>query len=122
MRGIPLRVAQGSSGDPSARIGAPRSGISMKKLSATLVLVPVFLLLAGCGSSKDASTTTATACTPDKLPTHAKGVLTVATDKPAYPPYFENDDPTNGKGFESAVAYAIAGRLGIDRSKVKWAT
>ena len=36
------------------------------------------------------------------------GTLTVGTDKPAYPPYFEDDDPANGKGFESAVAYAIA--------------
>ena len=41
------------------------------------------------------------------------GELTVATDKPAYPPYFEDDDPTNGKGFESAVAYAIADQLGF---------
>ena len=36
------------------------------------------------------------------------GQLTVGTDKPAFPPYFEDDDPTNGKGFESAVAYAVA--------------
>src|SRR4051812_8117511 len=31
------------------------------------------------------------------------GVLTIATDSPAYDPWFSNDDPTNGKGFESAV-------------------
>ena len=82
----------------------------MKKLSAILVfvLVPALLLLAGCGESKDETTATATACTPGQLPTKTKGTLTVATDKPAYPPYFEDDDPTNGKGFESAVAYAIA--------------
>jgi polar amino acid transport system substrate-binding protein len=92
----------------------------MKRLSATLVLVPVLLLLAGCGSSKDESTAAATACTPDKLPTHSKGVLTVATDKPAYPPYFENDEPANGEGFESAVAYAIGKQLGYAPAKVKW--
>jgi polar amino acid transport system substrate-binding protein len=39
-------------------------------------------------------------------------VLTVATDSPAYPPYFENNKPANGKGFESAVAYAVAAKLG----------
>jgi polar amino acid transport system substrate-binding protein len=92
----------------------------MKKLAATLVLVPVLLLLAGCGSSKDESTATASACTPSKLPTHSKGVLTVATDKPAYPPYFEGDDPANGEGFESAVAYAIGKQLGYAPTKVRW--
>ena len=50
----------------------------------------------------------------------SNGVLTVATDKPAYPPYFENDDPTNGKGFESAVAYAIGDRLGFKPADVHW--
>ena len=48
------------------------------------------------------------------------GQLTIGTDKPAFPPYFEDDDPTNGKGFESAVAYAIADQLGFDKSEVKW--
>jgi polar amino acid transport system substrate-binding protein len=92
----------------------------MKRLSATLVLVPVLLLLAGCGSSKDETSATATACTPDKLPTHTKGTLTVATDKPAYPPYFEDDEPANGEGFESAVAFAIGKQLGYAPAKVKW--
>jgi polar amino acid transport system substrate-binding protein len=92
----------------------------MKRLAAALILVPVLLLLAGCGESKDESTATATACTPDKLPTHAKGVLTVATDKPAYPPYFEDDEPANGEGFESAVAYAIGKQLGYAPGKIKW--
>src|ERR1700709_280445 len=86
----------------------PRSaGPAMKRLAATLVLVPVLLLLAGCGSSKDETPAPATACTPDKLPTKAKGTLTVATDKPAYPPYFEDDEPANGEGFESAAPYAL---------------
>jgi len=48
------------------------------------------------------------------------GVLTVATDSPAYPPWFENNDPANGKGYESAVAYAIAKQLGFARSQVHW--
>jgi polar amino acid transport system substrate-binding protein len=92
----------------------------MKKLSAALILVPVLILLAGCGSSKDESTTTASACTPDKLPTQTKGTLTVATDKPAYPPYFEDDEPANGEGFESAVAFAIGKHLGYAPAKIKW--
>lgn len=47
-------------------------------------------------------------------------MLTVATDSPAYPPYFEHNKPANGKGFESAVAYAVAAKLGFARSAVKW--
>jgi polar amino acid transport system substrate-binding protein len=48
------------------------------------------------------------------------GVLTVATDDPAFPPYFVANDPTNGKGFESAVAYAIANELGYSQPDVEW--
>jgi polar amino acid transport system substrate-binding protein len=49
-----------------------------------------------------------------------KGTLTVATDTPAYTPWFVNNKPSNGKGYESAVAYAIAAELGVKRSDVKW--
>jgi polar amino acid transport system substrate-binding protein len=52
--------------------------------------------------------------------TETAGQLTVATDSPAYPPWFIDDKPSNGKGFESAVAYAVAKQLGYPNSKVKW--
>jgi polar amino acid transport system substrate-binding protein len=93
----------------------------LKKLSLPL-LVLVILVAAGCGSSSDSTDTSATAgsCRPGQLPTSESGVLTIATDKPAYPPYFEADDPANGEGFESAVAYAIADQLGYPKAKVKW--
>jgi polar amino acid transport system substrate-binding protein len=80
-------------------------------------------LIAGCGSKASSTSTggaSATACTPAHLETHNKGELTVATDQPAYPPYFVGNDPENGKGFESAVAYAIAKQLGFKRAAVKW--
>ena len=96
----------------------------MSRLPAALALLALLgAIVAGCGSSSSDTTSQvagATNCTPAKLATHVKGKLTVATDKPAYPPYFENDDPTNGKGFESAVAYAIADQLGYPKSKVVW--
>ena len=95
----------------------------MKKLALPLLLLAA-LVAVGCGSSGDSTDTTASAsasnCKPGQLPTQEQGVLTVATDKPAYPPYFEDDDPTNGEGFESAVAYAIADQLGYPKAKVKW--
>ncbi len=51
---------------------------------------------------------------------YARGYLTIATDAPAYPPWFETNRPSDGRGYESAVAYAIAKRLGFKRSHVKW--
>jgi polar amino acid transport system substrate-binding protein len=118
----------------------------MKKLLATLTLVAALAaLLAGCGGGSDSSSsggaetssggstgaetsagggseseTAAATCPKGELETVSDGVLTIATDKPAYPPYFEDNDPTNGEGFESAVAYAIAAELGYPKAKVKW--
>ncbi len=78
---------------------------------------------AATGSSSAAASSSASgACTKSALALHSPGVLTVATDSPAYPPYFENNKPSNGKGFESAVAYAIAAKLGFSPSEVKWVT
>jgi polar amino acid transport system substrate-binding protein len=48
------------------------------------------------------------------------GVLTIGTDSPAYDPWFRGNDPTNGKGYESAVAYAVAKQLGFDAGAVTW--
>ena len=59
-------------------------------------------------------------CTKDSLTTLSKGVITFGTDQPAYPPWFTDDDPANGKGFESAVAYAVADKLGYAKEDVKW--
>jgi polar amino acid transport system substrate-binding protein len=99
---------------------------------------PVLLLLAGvlattiaaCGSSGDSSSgggqaangATKASCAKGSLGVVTPGQLTVATDKPAYPPYYQDNDPTNGKGFESAMAYAIAKHLGFAKSEVKWTT
>lgn len=100
----------------------------MTKFRLVLLLIPVLamaLFVAACGddSSSDDSTTTAStaaSCDAADLQTFKDGVLTVGTDSPAYPPYFEDDDPTNGKGFEGALAYAIADQLGFNKSEVEW--
>jgi polar amino acid transport system substrate-binding protein len=98
--------------------------------------VAVFAVAAtGC-----ASTTTSTAGATTTASTAAEcaagatlatdGTLTVGTDNPAYPPYFQGgtskdsdwkiNDPTTGKGFESAVAYEIANRMGFTPDQVSW--
>jgi polar amino acid transport system substrate-binding protein len=100
-------------------------------VSKRILLLPLLAVaLAACGSSSDSSSSsgsssakpTANACTKDKLALRSSGTLTVGTDKPAYPPYFADNDPTNGKGFESAVAYAVAKQLGFAPSQVTWKT
>jgi polar amino acid transport system substrate-binding protein len=63
-------------------------------------------------------------------PTVSTGKLTVGTDNPAYPPWYGGtpgkgskwkvSDPTSGKGFESAVAYAVAKALGYSAAQVQW--
>jgi polar amino acid transport system substrate-binding protein len=63
---------------------------------------------------------TSDSCSVDKLNLVTSGTLTVATDQPAYDPWFSNNDPSNGKGFESAVAYAVAKKLGFSKQQVKW--
>lgn len=59
-------------------------------------------------------------CAKENLPLLTAGTLTIGTDQPAYPPWFVDDDPTNGQGYESAVAYAIAEQLGFTPDEVTW--
>ena len=50
----------------------------------------------------------------------AKGKMTVATNDPALPPWFVNNNPGNEKGYESAVAYHVASSLGFKSTVVAW--
>jgi polar amino acid transport system substrate-binding protein len=98
--------------------------VSRFRIAFLFCAVVALLVAAGCGDEEEDSEGTtsvsAESCTPEQLQTKEDGVLTVATDSPAFPPYFVDDDPTNGEGFESAVAYAIADELGYDEADVKW--
>src|SRR5690348_18446979 len=53
---------------------------------------------------------------------YTPGVLTVATDNPVFTPWFVKNKPSNGQGYESAVAYAVAHQLGFKPSQVVWVT
>lgn len=48
------------------------------------------------------------------------GKLTVATGNPAWPPYVIDDDPASGKGFEAALTYAVAEKMGFSAEDVVW--
>jgi polar amino acid transport system substrate-binding protein len=110
------------------------------RLRTGLAVLPLVLApLVACapqdsdsGSASDTTTTSAppatgttsaapaSDCTPDQLNLRTAGQLTVGTDSPAYEPWFQDNDPSNGKGFESAVAYAVAQQLGFTPDQVKW--
>jgi polar amino acid transport system substrate-binding protein len=68
----------------------------------------------------NASSSAAATCEPGNLTTGTPGKLTIGTDNPAYEPWFTDNKPDNGKGFESAVAYAVADRLGYPAANVVW--
>ena len=119
---------------------SPRA-MTLTALSALAVMLMACAPGAGGSASASASASTsasatasqAAACTPDSMPTKTAGTFTIGTDNPAFPPYFdppkksetatdpwEFGDPTNGRGFESAVAYALADELGYSKDQVKW--
>ncbi|WP_448631718.1 ABC transporter substrate-binding protein [Cellulomonas soli] len=77
------------------------------------------LALAAC-APVDEGAAAASAATDGTLATVTEGVLTIGTSDPAYSPWVVDNDPASGKGFESAVAYAVADRLGFDAEHVEW--
>ena len=88
--------------------GAPDTSASDTSASGTAAAGAVSAMSAGCATAS--------------LAVKRAGKLTIGTDKPAYPPWFVDDTPTNGKGFESAVGYAIADTLGFAKDAVEWKT
>jgi polar amino acid transport system substrate-binding protein len=95
----------------------------MRLKPAALVALPLLLAVAaGCGSVKEdpKASTNSDSCAVKDLPLTTAGKLTIGTDTPAYDPWFSKNDPTNGKGFESAVAYAVAKQLGFADTDVAW--
>ncbi|MGN6245796.1 MAG: ABC transporter substrate-binding protein [Motilibacteraceae bacterium] len=72
------------------------------------------------GSASASASATADACAKDSLKTLAPGKFTFATDQPVYEPWFVDNKPENGKGFEGAVAAAVAKQLGYSADEVVW--
>ncbi len=101
-----------------------------------LALLAVTALMSACAPSDDnteaatsktppasesaSPTATPDACAKESLQTHSAGKLTIATDQPVFPPWFIDDKPENGKGYEGAVAAAVAKQLGFTPDEVTW--
>ena len=133
-----------SSGVPPHQ-GSGRLG-GLRKALALLFLVALLGVTAACGSDDDEdaapeATTPATAsetgaadteepdpCAKEELVTVADGSLTIATDNPAFPPWFQDAEgapwdpttPPTGLGYEAAVADAVAEQLGFAPDEVRW--
>jgi polar amino acid transport system substrate-binding protein len=109
------------------------------RIPLALLVVALALVAAGCGTKESTSTTPAATgsgtgsfepspCAKDALQLVNSGKLTIGTDNPAYPPWFGGtpqgqwkiSDPESGKGFESAVAYAVAEKMGFAQDAVEW--
>lgn len=99
------------------------SRTTLAALGSAVVLVTA---LAACtpvdeaSPAPGASASAGASCAPGALDTQTAGKLTIGTDNPAYEPWFSDNTPGNGKGFESAVAYAVAERLGYPAPNVAW--
>jgi polar amino acid transport system substrate-binding protein len=113
----------------------------MRKLVLVLSVLVLAGAAAGCGSDDDdeagagattaaGTTAEAASCEKESLELVEAGQLTIGTDNPAFPPWFEGgtpegsdweiNDPSTGEGFESAVAYAVAEQLGFAEDEVAW--
>jgi polar amino acid transport system substrate-binding protein len=102
----------------------PRSRTPLR----TTVLAAVMLCsIAACGESAEeepdvAQTpeTPSADCSPENLETITPGTLTIATDEPVFEPWFVDNDPANGQGFEGQIAAAVADELGFGPDQVEW--
>jgi polar amino acid transport system substrate-binding protein len=95
--------------------------------SLAVAALPLLLAAVACAPEDDTSASggptaspTTGQCDKDGLPLRSDGTLTIGTDSPAYEPWFVGNEPKNGKGFESAVAYAVADQLGFSADEVTW--
>src|SRR5437667_1813672 len=103
----------------------------MRKVAVPALLIALAALAALAAAGVAAGgPATVPGCSAGNLHLVHSGQLTIGTDNPAYPPWFGGgtpkgskwkiSDPATGKGFESAVAYAVAKTVGFSRDDVHW--
>ncbi|MBM6699766.1 amino acid ABC transporter substrate-binding protein [Bifidobacterium pullorum subsp. saeculare] len=84
------------------------------------VCAAALALTAACGSGGDQSNDATAGSGDITQQTVTPGTLTIATGDPAYEPWVLDDNPESGKGYEAALAYAVAEKMGFDKDHVKW--
>jgi polar amino acid transport system substrate-binding protein len=100
----------------------------MQKLVLPALAVAFALVAAGVSQATRSATALTGACAKGNLKLVSSGQLTVGTDNPAFPPWYGGkpghgwkvSDPYSGQGYESAVTYAVAAKLGFGKAEVKW--
>lgn len=92
---------------------------TLRRLTAAVLTTVTLMLGAACGSSSSSSGQSA-AKQDITQQTIKPGTLTIATGDPAYAPYVQDNKPESGKGYEAAVAYAVAEKMGFDKAHVTW--
>jgi polar amino acid transport system substrate-binding protein len=93
-----------------------------------LSLAALALVLAATATGKPAAPAQIPGCAKSSLNLLNEGRLTLGTDNPAFPPWWggapkkpwQVSNPASGKGYESAVAYAVARQLGFTKGQVAW--
>jgi polar amino acid transport system substrate-binding protein len=113
---------------------SPRPGHRLEEITmragVLLVGLTIFALgLAATATGGPSAPAAIPGCAKASLNLVKEGQLSLATDNPAFPPWWEGgsktkdweiNDPSTGKGYESAVAYGIAKRLGFTKKQVTW--
>jgi polar amino acid transport system substrate-binding protein len=123
-----LVAACSASGGASPSASTAASAAASVAPSAAASTAP-----SAAASASAAASGALTGCAKADLTLVTPGKFTIGTDNPAYPPYFATPaasakptapwqlgDPTNGNGFEAAVGYAIADKLGFTKDEVAW--
>jgi polar amino acid transport system substrate-binding protein len=104
--------------------------MGMRKVLIPVAVIALAIAAAAVGGRGATAAAATGSCAKANLTLVKDGQLSIGTDNPAYPPWFAGgetkggtwkiNDPNKGQGFESAVAYAVAKRLGFAKSEVVW--
>ncbi len=102
----------------------------MRKVLIPVTVIALAIAAAAIGGQSEQAAAAPASCAKANLNLVKDGQLSIGTDNPAFPPWFSGgetkgrpwkiNDPAKGKGFESAVAYAVAKRLGFAKTEVVW--
>ena len=93
------------------------SGKGFVRTATAIVLGASLMLSAACGTGNATSSSSSSDLTQQTV---TPGKLTIATGEPAYEPWVMDDKPQSGKGYEAAIAYAVAEKMGFKKSDVVW--